>query len=115
MFLILEDDNWVRVYSSPEEAAAQIEPLDVEETARRMFDADARPYRVEWIRSNRSGRCLGFLRWVENGEYRFVVAGPPDAARLLEMLRSASAIDPEWQVEIKALEQRLTSQGWAGE
>lgn len=110
MFLILEDDNCVWVYSSPEEAAAKIEPLDVEETARSIFDADARPYRVEWIRPNRRGKLFGFLRWVENGQYRFVVAGPADGAGLLAMLRRASGVDPNREREVKALELRLQSE-----
>ena len=40
---------------SGEEAANEIEALDAEECARGIFDGEARPHRVEWIRPNRKG------------------------------------------------------------
>jgi hypothetical protein len=111
LFLVFEDDNYVHVYLSPEEAAIQIEALDVEETARRMFDAEGRPYRVEWLRPNRTGKWLGLRRWAENGRYSFVPSGPVDTAGLLEMLSHASGVLSNRQsevAEVKALELRLT-------
>ena len=110
LFLVLEDDDCIHVYSSPEEAAIEIEALDVEGCARTMFDTAGRPYRVEWIRPNRTGKLLGLLPWARNGDYRFLVCGPADPSALLEMLSRASGIESNREADlqaVKALELRL--------
>ena len=93
MFLVVEDDNCIHVYASPDVAAVAIEALDVD-IVKAAFDEEARPYRVEWIEPNRHGKVLGVLSWSENGEYRFVVAGEPDPAALVATIRQATAILP---------------------
>ena len=107
MFLVLEDDNCVHVYTSPEVAAVAIEPLAVD-IVRAAFDEQARPYRVDWIAPNTYGKTLGILSWAENGEYRFVVAGEPDPSALLATIRNAEAILPKKHDQwVKELERRL--------
>jgi hypothetical protein len=91
MFLILDEDNCVYVYSSPKSATLAIEALDVE-VIKAAFDNEGRPYRVEWIRPNEYGKSLGLIPFAENGEYRFVLAGEPNNPAWLEMIRQAHSI-----------------------
>jgi hypothetical protein len=108
LFLVVEDDNCVHVYASPEAAAIAIEALDVD-VVTAAFDDDARPYRVEWIRPNRHGKTLGILPWSVNGEYRFVPAGGPNPASLLATIRGATGILPQsMKHSVEELERRLT-------
>jgi hypothetical protein len=108
MLLVLQDDGCVYAYASPEEAATDIEALDVEHVVWKVYDEQARPYRVEWLRPNRYGKTLGFLESAEGGEYRFVVAGPAEPAALLEMLREANEIFPDTARDpVRELERRL--------
>ena len=110
MFLVLEHDGCVHTYTSPDEAVRAIEALDVEHTVWKAYDDEARPYRVEWVRPNRFGKTLGFLASAENGEYRFVVAGPAEPVGLAEMLAEARDVFPETEREsVRHLQRRLTS------
>lgn len=109
MILALEEDGILRVYDSPEIAARQIEALDAEATFRALFDEQARPYVIEWVRPNHFGpKVFGLLQSCENGAYRLVPSGPPNAHALLEAVRAAAAIEPQSaKPSVCALAERL--------
>lgn len=81
-----------------------------EETFRAVFDEEARPYVIKWIRPNKEGRGLfGLFRMVENGVYTLVPSGPPDQAAFLCVIHDARAVEPRSiEPEIRELERRLT-------
>ena len=108
MFLVLQNDGCVHAYGSPDEAAGAIGALDVERAVWKAYDAEARPYRVEWLEPNRYGKTVGFLKSEEGGTYRFAIAGPAEPDALAEMLGEARAVLPESARDgVRALAQRL--------
>jgi hypothetical protein len=109
MILALLDDGTLEICDTPTALVASVEPLDAEESLREVFDENARPYKVKWIKPNVRGRCfLGILRFVENGEYELVPAGPPNEPRLLDIIKGAVAIHPRSaEARVRDLERRL--------
>jgi hypothetical protein len=94
MLILLMDEPVLFVYSSVEDAVRDIEPPDIESELRAAFDDNAIPYQVEWIRPSRRSRGSFGLSSVDFGEYRLVPAGPPDRAKLLELLEEYELTDP---------------------
>jgi hypothetical protein len=94
MLLVLEDDDCIHVYASPEAVSLAIEPLDADATIRAAFDESGVPYRIQWLSPNDGGRLLGILPWVENGRYRLVPAGSPDRAALAALIRPDRQVVP---------------------
>lgn len=107
MFFVLEDDGCVHVYESAAAAALEIEALDAGDCIRRAFDDEARPYRVEWLKANKSGRWLWIVPWVENGQYRLVLAGPPDATAFLGMFEDSRPVFAKDIGAVDALRERM--------
>ena len=104
MLIVLEDDDCLHVYPSPEATALAIEGLDAEDTIRAAFDDTAVPYKIHWLSPNTEGRMLGLVPWVGNGQYALVPAGPADPASLAELLSSGrSVVPPEASAVIAAL------------
>ena len=87
MLIVQIDEPGLFIFPSAAEAARDIEPLYVDQVLRSAFDESGVPYRVEWLRPNREGRSFfGLFKWAENGEYRFVAAGPAAPATLRALL-----------------------------
>ncbi len=96
MILSLQEDGVLYVYRDIDDLILAIEPLDAEATFRMTYDDLARPYVIEWIKPNKTFGCLfGFLKTVENGEYRLVPSGGPDPVGLRRCISEAKDIDPE--------------------
>lgn len=109
MILILEDDGCLHVYDDVESAIRSIEAVDVEETARAVFDELGTPYRIEWLRPNTGGRTLGVAPWVASGEYTLRPAGSPRRDQLLRIAAEAARIIPENKMdEVRAALARLS-------
>jgi hypothetical protein len=108
MLLVLEDDDCIHVYPSPEAASLNIEALDADDTIRAAFDETGVPYRILWLRPNKSRRLLGPLSWVENGKYSLVPAGAPDRAALAALIRPNRQVIP---AEASAVIARLRTAG----
>jgi|SRR5215467_1799341 len=66
MLIVLLDEPGLFVYPSPEAAQIDLEPPDAESTIRAAFDEHGVPYRVEWIRPNRTG-AFGFVSFGQGG------------------------------------------------
>jgi hypothetical protein len=95
MLIILLDEPGLFVFQSPADAVREIEPIDAESEIRAAFDDSAVPYTVEWVRPNRHHRTLfGLLRSIDPGEYRFVPAGPPEPAALIQLLEAHPGTNP---------------------
>jgi hypothetical protein len=95
MILVLEDDGCVHVYSSTHDVEKHIEALDAD-VIQKVFDDQAREYRIDWIKPNRIGRgILGWFRNATNGQYRLIETGTRDAKGLLKILAEARGISPE--------------------
>jgi len=109
MLIALMDEPVLFVFDSIAHATIEIEPPDAEAEIRAIYDQDAIPYRVEWIRPNRIRRHLfGLFSTIEFGEYSLVPAGNPNPAGLLNLLETYSACDPEeMNGELDALRRRL--------
>ena len=110
MLIILLDEPGLFVFPTPADAVREIEAVDAESEIRAAFDATGAPYLVEWVRPNqRRKRLCGLIESVENGEYRFVPAGPPDrgALRRLIELHPDHTNPPEAQSELAALLREL--------
>ena len=88
------DEPVLFVYASTEDAVRDIEPPDIESELRAAYDDTATPYQVEWIRPNRRSRGFLGLSSVDFGEYRLVPSGPPDRAKLLELLETYELTQP---------------------
>src|SRR5262245_2559148 len=110
MILALQEDQVLYVYATPEAAAREVEGLDAEETFRAIFDDQAQPYAIEWIRSNKLTRFLGLLFAAGNGQYRLVPRGAPDPGGLFGAIRAAASVDPRDQEQfVRELERRLAN------
>jgi hypothetical protein len=110
MFIVLLDEPGLFVFRSPADAVRGIEPIDAESEIRAAFDDAAVPYTVEWVRPNRHRKTLlGLLRSIEPGEYRFMPAGPPQPAALIELLEGhpEHTAPPETKADLDALLSRL--------
>ena len=105
MLITVCDDHVLRIYTSPDEVALDVEALDVETTLRAVFDDSGLRYAIEWISPNRLGRFTA-----ENGAYTLVSDGTVDIKGLLEAIRGARFVEPRGrEPEIRELERRLTS------
>jgi len=105
--VVLLDEPALHFFASPEEAERSIEPIDAESEVRAAFDAAGFPYRVEWIRTNRSRTVLGgILELTRQGDYRFVAAGPADPDALVRLLESHPHA-PDCASELASLLARL--------
>jgi hypothetical protein len=110
MLISLQDDGVLRVYETPADAARDVEALDAEDVFRAVFDENAVPYRIEWIRPNQESSALG-LRSVVNGEYRLVPGGSREPARLLAVIRGAADVEPsEFEAAVRDVETRLVKE-----
>jgi hypothetical protein len=87
MFFVLEDDDCVHVYASPDDVVQSIEGLDAEECIRSAFDDQGRPHRVEWLEPNQYGRSPFGFQSVGSGRYTLVPSGSPDPAALMRLLQ----------------------------
>ena len=94
MLIVLLDESRLFVYPSPEAASGDIEPPDAETEVRAAFDEHAVPYRVEWIRPNRTRKWFGLFSTISFGEYRWVVAGPPDPAAFVRLVEEHPTTNP---------------------
>ena len=102
--LALQDDTVLYVYDSPDHAAREIEALAAEETFRAIFDASARPYKIDWLVPNQTTRLTA-----TNGEYRLVPVGESDPVAFLAAIRASSSIEPaRYQEAVSELARRLT-------
>ncbi len=117
MLIALMDEPVLFVFESIAQAKIEIEPPDAAAEIRALYDQDAIPYRVVWIRPNRIRRFLfGLFSTVEYGEYSIVPAGVPNPAGLLHLLEIYSACDPmKMKGEIDALRRRLRGRQQAKE
>ena len=108
MLIVLLDEPGLFVYPSLEAAQADIEPLDAESEVRAAFDEHAVPYRVEWIRPNRTRKLFGLFGVVSFGSYRWVAAGPPDPTALIQLIEQhPSTNPPAARAELTALLPKL--------
>jgi hypothetical protein len=108
MFITLQDDQVVRVYTDVTEVIRDVEALDAEEVLRAVFDESGEVYTVKWIRPNTRGRLLRFM--VGNGEYTLVSTGRKDIERLLTLLRETDHIEPiEARPMLAALQSKLSA------
>ena len=81
MFIVLLDEQGLFVYSSAEEAAADIELPDAHREVRAAFDETGMPFKPD--------REVVETRWtVEVAQYRWVPAGPAQPAALLALLEN---------------------------
>ena len=94
MLIVLLDEPGLFVYASPEAAQTAIEPPGAESAVRAAFDEHAVPYRVEWARPNQTKKLLGLFRVISFGTYRWVAAGPPDPAALIQLIEEHPSTDP---------------------
>jgi len=110
MLIVLLDEPGLFVFSSPEAAVREIEPLDTT-GIRAMFDDSGLPYRVEWVTPVRRKILFGLLESDEPGEYRLVPAGAPDPRALLALLEAHSSHTdpPEAHPAVLALLEQLRS------
>ena len=104
--IVLLDESCLLVYPSPDEAARDIEAIDIERELRAVFDETGVPYQVEWIRPNRRGG-LG----ITNGEYRLIPAGPPEPSSLLALVAAhpSARTAAGDSVDIAQLTQRVSA------
>lgn len=111
MLLTLQDDGVLRIYETPEMAAADVEALDAEEVFRAIFDEMAQPYTIDWIVPNAYTRSFfGLFRGAVNGKYRLVPRGGRDPAGLLKIIQAADGIEPhQLNMVVRDLERRLSA------
>ena|SRR5437899_6150906 len=109
MFIVLLDEPGLFVFDSAAAAVLKIESPDAESEVRAPFDDAAVPYRVEWVRPNRRKTLLGPIESIEFGKYRFVPAGQPNPAALIELIESHSDYTdpPEAKEETEALLRKM--------
>jgi hypothetical protein len=110
MLIVLLDEPGLFVFSSPADAAREIEPIDAESEIRAAFDDSAVPYTVEWVRPNRHRKALfGLLNSIKPGEDRLVPAGPAQPAALIELLEAhrQDTNSPEAKADLDVLLSRL--------
>jgi hypothetical protein len=102
MMVVLQDDDCLYCYDSPEAVAAQIEGLDAEDCLRRVYDQSGRRYRIAWIKPNQNGwaGCV-------NGVYRLVPTAVVEPTALLELLLTKRAFGRDEQLAALAEGLRL--------
>jgi hypothetical protein len=86
MFIILLDEPTLFVFESEEAVRRDIEPPDAESEDRAIFDENAIPHRVEWIRPNTRRKWFFGLGSITFGDYRLVPCGEADPSRLTRLL-----------------------------
>ena len=86
MFIILLDEPTLFVFDSEDSVRGGIEPPDAESEVRAIFDDQAIPYRVEWVRPNIHRNWLFGIGSVTFGEYRLTPCGNADPGGLIRLL-----------------------------
>jgi hypothetical protein len=95
MFIILMDEPTLFVFDSEEAVKRDIEPPDAESDVRAIFDDEAIPYRVEWVRPNIRRKWFFGLGPITFGEYRLMPCGEADPIELMRLLEEhAERVDP---------------------
>jgi hypothetical protein len=111
VIFVLEDDDCIYVYASPQHVVRSIEGLDAQECIKAAFDDDGRPYRVHWITPNRYTRLFLGIQSASSGRYTLVPSGAPDPAALLALLERDRPIFPKKaRTEIEKLKAHLRKQ-----
>jgi hypothetical protein len=86
VFIILLDEPTLLVFPSEESVIHDLEPPDAETIVRAVFDENAMPYDVEWLRPNVQRKWFFGIGAVDFGEYRLKPSGDPDPAALIRLL-----------------------------
>src|SRR5688572_3450144 len=104
MIFVLQDDNCIHPYASPEDAARAIEPIDAEEVIRAAFDDVGCRLSLCWIEQpKREGL------WVGGGRYELLPSSAPDIPGFREFVASASEAPAEVQSVLSRLLGRATT------
>lgn len=95
MFIILLDEPTLFVFPSEESVIRDIEPPDAETIVRAVFDENAVPYEVEWLRPNVHRKWFFGIGTVDFGKYRLKPSGDANPTALIRLLEEHSDyVDP---------------------
>ena len=112
MIFVFVEDGTLEVVADLDAVRRMSEPIDVESSVYRFYDADGRPLTPLFTKPNRQTRFFGLFTTLTQGEYTLEAGDTSQEDPIAVALLETAVLEPnEWFTDLDAVREYLTARG----